>query len=105
MAGGGGRGDWYAGRAARVGPERRTRAISATFRPRVAYGAARAPHGTARAVRPRSPAVPKPIFELTGDFELVSDPIVFVSMRSIRNWYQIQRAPSNYPMLSRARCA
>ena len=29
------------------------------------------------------------IFELTGDFDLVSEPIVFVSMRSIRNWYQI----------------
>ena len=28
------------------------------------------------------------IFELTGDFELVSEPIVFVSMSSIRNWYQ-----------------
>ena len=30
----------------------------------------------------------KLIFELTGDFDLVSEPIVFVS-RSIRNWYQI----------------
>ena len=28
-------------------------------------------------------------FELTGDFELGSEPIVFVSMSSIRNWYQI----------------
>ena len=27
-------------------------------------------------------------FELTGDFELVSEPIVFVSMSSIQNWYQ-----------------
>ena len=25
------------------------------------------------------------IFELTGDFDLVSEPVVFVSMRSIRN--------------------
>ena len=29
------------------------------------------------------------IFEKTGDFELVSEPIIFVSMSSIRNWYQI----------------
>ena len=29
------------------------------------------------------------IFELTGDFDLGSEPIVFVSMRSIRNWYQV----------------
>ena len=29
------------------------------------------------------------VFELTGDFELGSEPIVFVSMSSIRNWYQI----------------
>ena len=28
-------------------------------------------------------------FELTGDFDLVSEPIVFISMSSIRNWYQI----------------
>ena len=27
--------------------------------------------------------------ELTGDFELVSEPIVFVSMSSIRNWHQM----------------
>ena len=29
------------------------------------------------------------IFELTGDFKLVSEPIVLASMRYIRNWYQI----------------
>ena len=29
------------------------------------------------------------LFELTGDFDLVSEPIVFVSMRSIRNLYRI----------------
>ena len=29
------------------------------------------------------------IFELTGDFEVVSEPIVFVSMGSLRNWYLI----------------
>ena len=29
------------------------------------------------------------LFELTGDFELVSDLIAFVSMRSIRNWHQV----------------
>ena len=28
------------------------------------------------------------IFELTLIFDLVSEPIVFVSMSSIRNWYQ-----------------
>ena len=29
------------------------------------------------------------IFDFAGDFDLVSEPIVVVSMRSIRNWYQI----------------
>ena len=29
------------------------------------------------------------IFELTGDLDLVREPIEFVSMRCIRNWHQI----------------
>ena len=29
------------------------------------------------------------ICELTGEFDLGSEPIVFVSMSSIRNWYQV----------------
>ena len=33
--------------------------------------------------------VPSAYLELTGDFELGSEPTVFVSMSSIRNWYQI----------------
>ena len=28
------------------------------------------------------------LFELTGDFELVSEPIVFVSMSPYSSWYQ-----------------
>ena len=39
--------------------------------------------------RVQSSAEIKLFFELTGEFELVSEPIVFVSMSSIRNWYQI----------------
>ena len=40
-------------------------------------------------VKVDSSAEIKLIFELTGDFELGREPIVFVSMRYIRNWYQI----------------
>ena len=46
------------------------------------------------------------ILGLTGDFDRVSEPIVFVSMRSIRNWRSNRTGTVKLlSMLSRARCA
>ena len=39
--------------------------------------------------------LPVPKSNINPDFDLESEPVVFVTMRSIRNWYQIERAPSN----------